>query len=179
MNSALAFPKISEGEYLNLLDVNINAADVAAINPFLAVAAEIYEATNTSQAPIILAKLSQGLTLCGNLIAACAYNLNQAKTNRKKAEAVVALEDFPRHVADQKKKGNDVKATDKTMSYYVDQHPSVVESRMREDFYAALYEKLSINRNVITMAISSARSIAYSHRDVNMMSSSAISVDNK
>jgi hypothetical protein len=179
MGNRLAYPVTSAVEYLSLIDTTISAADINSLNPYLATAAEIHEALNTAQAPMILAKLSQGLSICASLVAAATFQLNQAKTLRRKTEALIALEEFPFHVASSKGKGVEIKVTDKTTTYFVDQHPEVVEARTKEDFYSALYEKLVINKNVLTMAISSAKAIAYGHRDLNMMTTSAIQAEDK
>lgn len=168
MNNELAFSQEAP-DYQGLLDTQIRPENITELSPFLAQAANIQEALNPEKAAVILARLSQGLARCGSLLAAAGFHANQAKSARQKAQAVAALDDFPKFL----RSNPDVKSTDKTRDYFVDQHQDVLEAKQREDFYSALYEKLSINRNVLTMAISSARAIAFGHRDINMMSMSA------
>lgn len=171
-NSAndLAFSSSTEtNELLGLFNTEINPTLVDKLNPYLACAAEIQEAQNPAQAAIILARLSKGLAECGGLLAAASFHMNQARAARKKSEAIVALDLFPSHVAELKRRGVEMKTTDKTMDHFVNQHDMVLEAKMREAFFEALYEKLSINRNVLTMAISSAKAIAFGHRDGNSM----------
>lgn len=171
MSNQLAFPMDESGA----LDTEINPREVASLNPYLAAAANIQDALNPVDAAKILATLSAGLAKCASLLGAASFNMNQAKTTRKQVEALAALEDFPSYL----KTHPDVKSTDKTRDFYVDQHSHVLAAREKEAFFCALYEKLSINRNVLTMAISSARAIAYGHRDGSMMSSSATPADDR
>ena len=169
MNNDLAFSSIASApDYLGLLDTEIRPENVSELSPYLAQAASIQEALSPEKAAVILANLSQGLARCGTLLAAAGFHANQAKSARQKAEAVAALDDFPRFL----KMNTDVKSTDKTRDFFVDRHDDVLDAKKRENFYNALYENLSINRNVLTMAISSARAIAFGHRDISMMSGS-------
>lgn len=171
---ALAFsPDAETNELLGLFSTEINPTSVDKLNTFLAVAANIQEAQNPAEAALILSRLSKGLAECGSLLAAASFHMNQARAARKKAEAVVALEEFPRHVAQSKARGVEVKSTDKMAEHFVNQHTMVLEAKEREAFFEALYEKLSINRNVLQMAISSAKAIAFGYRDSSSMSSTA------
>jgi len=169
VSNELAFPNETW-----LLETEIDPKAVSSLNPYLATAANIQEALNPVEAARILSNLSAGLAKCGSLLGAATFHMNQARAARKKAEAVVALDLFP--VAAQQQ---GIKVTDKNTEFFVNKHPTVLQAKEREAFFEALYEKLSINRNVLTMAISSARAIAFGHRDGNMLSTTASSAGDR
>ncbi len=171
----LAFPQDEDSQsLLGIIDTEVRPEQVERLNPYLATAAELQEAQNPAQAAKILSTLSKGLSTCATLLAAASFHMNQSRSARKKAEAIVALDEFPKHVAAQKKMGIDLKSTDKVTEHFINQHPLVLEAKEREAFFEALYEKLVINKSTLTMAISSARAIGFGYKDINSMSSSAI-----
>lgn len=139
--------------------------------PYLAIAENIKE-VNQFTAPQLLGKLSVGLRKAGDLLATAKYLYKKARADRKRVEAVVALDLFPEYA-----KQNDVKSTDAMRAYYVNQHKDVLAAIDREAFFEAVQEQLHTIKTELFMSITTARSIVYGFKDSNQLSAVATGSD--
>jgi len=134
---------------------------------------------NEITAPKILAQLSYGYRKSGEYLAAAKYNYKTARAERKRMEAIAALDNIREYVAQKKSDGVDVKITDSVRSHYIQIDPEVKKAIELESLYEAMMEQLDTIKMEFLMAISTTKAIAYGHKDSHMLSGSSTSVNDR
>lgn len=150
----------------NIKTQELHFKHIDALAPFLAIAENIQE-VNAFTAPSLIGKLSMGFRKAGEYLAVAKYNYGEARKNRKKAEAIVALDEFPKFIRNEKMNGREIKSTDDTRKFFVCQHQMVLAAIEQENFFEAIQEQLITMKSELFMAITTARSIAYGFKDAN------------
>ena len=168
---AMAIPEVLK-EYIpaqteDVSDISIKEVHfqhIDALKPFLAVAENLHDA-NTKTAPLMLSKLSLGLRKSGDVLAIAQFNYKKARAERKRTEAVVAIDEFPAWV---KETGN--KSTDKMRDFFVLKHPDVLKAMENEALYEAIQVQVYTMKQEISLAITTIRMVAYGFKDQALLS---------
>jgi len=155
---------------------DLNFAHIKALAPYLAYAENIHEC-NQFTAPMILGKLSVGLRKSGDYLAIAKYRYKKARADRKRIEAVCALDEFPKYVSERKRQGDEVKSTDANKTWFINQHKEVIKAIDREAFFEAVQEQLYTMKTELFMSITTARNIVYGFKDGANLSAVATSSD--
>ena len=159
--------EMSNVSVVDISESDLNMSHIKTLAPYLAIAETIKDADKFT-APIMLGKLSQGMRLAGDYLAVAKYNYKRARYDRKRIEAVVALDKFPEYAVT-----TQIKVTDALRGYYVNQHPDVLKAVDREAFFEAIQEQLYTMKTELFMAITTVRSIVYGFKDSNNLSATA------
>jgi hypothetical protein len=115
--------------------------------------------------------LSYGLRKSGELLAEAIYRFKMARSDRKQAEAIAALENFSQYVADRK----DLKSTDATRTHYVAIDKGVLKACEREAFYEAVVSQLETYKMQFTMVMSAIKAMIAKQRADGLIDGSDVS----
>jgi hypothetical protein len=127
----------------------------------------------------VFAKLSYGMRKAGDYLGWGRYHLRVAYGDRKRAEAIAALDEFGAYLASRKATDKEVKATDKVRDFYVHINTGVTQAVAREAFMEAVVEQLSTMKQEFMMAISTIKAMAYGNRDSDFMSGASVAVNSQ
>lgn len=141
------------------------------LNKYLVLAENPSDFNNESKRLGLFGNLSFGLRKAAEGLSLALYYQKMAKSERKKAEASAALDQFGQYIADQKDLGKDVKATDKTKEYYVSLNDGVLKASEYEAMMDAYVEYFSAIRYEFGQAISTLRALCFGMKDSNNISS--------
>ncbi len=165
-------------EVVDVKSVKVHLDRIKDLEPYL-VLVENPNDIDENNAPVLLAKLSFGFRRAGEYLAAARYSFRMAKTDRKRAEAIAALDEFVNYIKTQKESGHDVKATEAVREHYLSISPGVIASYEREAFYEACMIQLETIKQEFLMAISSVKAQAYGFRDSWSLSGASVAVSDK
>lgn len=142
----------------------ITPTELLDLAPILQVAQDISSATEGT-APTMLSTLSCGLIRTGSLLANARYSADKARTERKRIEGRLALEDWPAYCTE---KG--IKGTEGLREAFINSHPDAIKARDQEAYYDALIVQLDVAKSALVMGISSVKSVVYGYKDSSSMS---------
>lgn len=126
------------------------------ITPYLVEAkkaAALYE----GDAPVFLKTMVDGILKVAEHISVVSYKMGDAKKQRKRSEAIAALESFPEYA---KSKG--IKGTSDQMGHFVNIQEEVLSAVDDELYYSSMLEYLYTVRDALRMAHDDAKKTVYS-----------------
>lgn len=167
-----------DASILDLRGVTIHQERLLELQHYL-VLVENPQDINEFTAPKILAQLSYGYRKSGEYLALAKYSYQNARAERKRAEAVAALDNIREYVAQKKNEGVDIKITDALRNHYIQIDPEVKRTSEIESLYEAMSEQLATIKMEFLMAISTTKAIAYGHKDSNTLSGASVSVNDR
>jgi hypothetical protein len=127
----------------------------------------------------IFAKLSYGMRKAGEYLGQAKYHQRMAYARRKQAEAIAALDEFGKYLAQGKADGKDIKPTVDIRAHYVNIDPGVMAASAKEAYIDAIIEQLSTMKMEFMMAISTIKAVAYGIKDSDYMSSASVAVNSQ
>lgn len=128
--------------------------------PYIAQAHKLIDVREHT-APQILGTLSEGLAKTSIYMAKAKVRANMTRAERKHVTSRVIINEFPVWI----KNIEGGKATDKMREMFSDQHSLVLRAKQEEADAEAIYEFLLNIKMLLTMSLSSAKAIAYGHKD--------------
>lgn len=158
--------------FFDITKAPVTPKHIQLMAPYLAAVQEM-EFVNETNAPSLLAKLSKGLELVSGALGSATFHYNRSRSKLKKIQGICFLEKFYDYVAAQESKGIKIKETDSSREHYVNTQQDVIDANAEVAYYEAVQEQLSGMKMTLTMAISSTKSIVYSNRLSDSLSSSA------
>jgi hypothetical protein len=118
----------------------------------------------------VVGLLSYGLRKSGELSAEALYRFKMAKSERKRCEAIAALENFSHYMAEKRQTGTDLRATDQVRGHYVAIDPDVLRANEREAYYEALLSQLESYKMEFTMSLSAVKAMISKQRADQLIS---------
>lgn len=143
------------------------------LNECIAVAENPTDIHNESSRIAIFTKLAYGLRKSGEAYAWALYHQKVAKYERKRAEAIAALDTFGKYVERKKAEGTEVKSTDKSKEYYVSIDEAAQQAARLEAYCDAIAEQFSTIRYELSETIKTLRAMCYGVKDSQQMSGAA------
>jgi hypothetical protein len=112
----------------------------------------------------VVGVLSFGLRRSGEMLADAIYKQKMAKSARKQAEAVAALENFGRFLAQRQSEGESLKATDSIRQHYIALDEGSLKATEREAFFEAMVSQLETYKMQFTMVLSAIKAMISKQR---------------
>lgn len=165
-------------DILDMQGMRLHQAQIMELQQYL-VLVENPQDVNEFTAPKLLAQLSYGFRKAGEYLALAKYSHKSARNDRKRAEAIAALDNFREYVAKRKGEGVDMKVTEPVRDHYVQIDPEVIRASAMEALFEAKVVQLDTIKMEFLMAISTTKAIAYGHKDSDMISGSSVSVNDR
>lgn len=132
---------------------------VETLLPYVTKAKLVTGATEVD-APFYLKDLVDGIMVSGRLMSQASFQYSQARSRRKRAEAVALLERFPAFVAERKIKGTVLEA-----EAFVALDADVKAAQADEAQYEALFGYIQNTKQCLTMAHDDLKKAVYSTKD--------------
>lgn len=143
---------------------------MAVLNECIAIAENPNEMSNEIRRIMVFTKLSYGLRRAGEALSWAYYHQKNAKAERKRAEAIAALDNFSKYAEKKKMEGIDIKTTDKTKEYYISIDEDVKRAYKLEAYCDALVENIVTIKYELSESIRTLRSMYYGQKDANIIS---------
>jgi hypothetical protein len=132
---------------------------------------------NNDMALKVVGILSYGLRRSGELLAEAIYKHKMSKVERKRAEAVAALENFGKYLGEKRAAGEELKATDSVRTHYISIDAGVLRASEREAFFEALVSQLDTYKTQFTMSMSSVKAMISNKQSDALISGVATPTD--
>lgn len=125
---------------------------------------------NDHMAMKVVGILSYGLRRSGELLADAIYRHKMATVERKRMEAVAALDNFGKYLAGKREKGEDIKVTSDVRGHYIHIDQDVLTACEKEAFCEAVVSQLDTYKIQFTMAMSAVKAMISKGRSDQMIS---------
>lgn len=136
---------------------------IESLAPYLNASEELSSCT-PMQAQIIYSQISKGYSLVAGLCGKAEFDRNVAITNFKSIRGVYYLEEFAKYMKEQKAKGLSIKDTDASREHYLNTQDTVIQAKMKIDFYDALVTTLNGWKSKLYSDMGNAKNLVYAKR---------------
>jgi hypothetical protein len=143
---------------------------VAELTKYTVYAESFMDITDPNQRMKAFAALSYAMRKAGEAEAWASYFYNSARTHRKEAESIAALDDFGDYVTKRLAENNEIKATDKNREWYIQQSPRVIRAMKREAMAEAIQKSLWIFRLQFSQALGTLKAFSYGANEASAYS---------
>lgn len=141
------------------LRITLSEQVVEILAPYVTKARQVTGASEVD-APFYMKELVDGILASGQLIAQASFQYSQAKSNRKRSEAIALLEKFPKFVAERKIKGTVAEG-----EAFVALDENVKKAYETEAQYEALFGYIQNTKQCLTMAHDDLKKAIYANKD--------------
>lgn len=180
-NTAQAVEDFKKNEHEYYIDQEFFAIDPVAakqynerikeLAQYTVYAESFHDLTDQNARIKTFAALSYAMRKAGEAEAWASYLYNTARTHRKEAESIAALDDFGDYVEKRNAGGNEIKATDKNREWFIQQSPRVISALKKEAMAEAMSKSFWIYRLQFSQALGTLKAFSYGVNEANMYSS--------